>query len=242
MFKPTSRTLLKAVSLLVCLTFISGCGTQESSEPSNSQTSPKWNKTLNETDLFELKVPLEVVTAWGLKDAEKDEFYIKDYSDPNREYQDSEVVSVIPDYCMPLANLFLDSKESGADLYSYQSFISHDIFSYFAIGMRAFSSPELARSKFDEMINIKDKCQSFIPKYRSGETESEWELWSGSPLLSSNSLTWEFKDFQQANNITIVGSVIYEISTTIEDDLMKAKEIRDQAKSYFDKGILGKQR
>lgn len=226
---------------LLNIALLSGCGSKAMDKSSDSQVFTELKESLTETDLFELKVSLQDVTEWGLAGAEKDEFFIKSYSDAARPEQDFEIVSVVPEYCMPLANLILDSKASGADLFSYQSFTSDGVFSYFGVGMRVFASPELAKSKFAEMQEIIDKCGSFIPKYISGETESEWTLWSKPPTSASNSFSWENKEIEQAWSVNLVGSVIYEISVVIENNLEKSIGIRDKAKTYFDQIIESKQ-
>jgi len=238
--KSTSRAILSGISLLICLTFLSGCGTQGTAEPSSSQTSSKWNKSLNETDLFELRVPLNEVTSWGLIGAMEDEFFIKSYSDPNREYESFEVTSVVPDYCLPVATLILDSKESGAKYYSYYG-ATTDVFNYFAIGIRVYSSPELARSEFNDMYSKRDKCSSWIPKFSSGETDSEWNLGVESPSSTPDAVYWEYSKLEQAWSIGIVGATIYDLSVAIEGDLPKAINIREQAKAYFDAALKGKQ-
>jgi hypothetical protein len=240
MFKSTSRTLLKVVSLLVCLTFISGCGTQESAEPSNSQTSPKWNKTLNETDLFELKVPLTQYATWGFEEASESEFYIKSYSDPGRRYEAFEQNSATPDYCLPVVSLVHDSKASGADLFFYHS-VSKSIFNYFSIGVRVYSSPELAKSKFDAMYSVKEKCSSYITKYSSGQTNPEFNLGTESPSPSPDSVYWEYANYDQVFSIGIVGATIYSLSGSFDGELPKAIKVREQAQAYIEAALEAKQ-
>ena len=240
MFNSTTRALLKVVSLFVCITFVSGCGTQESAEPSNSQSSTNMSMGLEENDLFELKVPLNEIAKWGFVGAKEDDFIIKSYNDSKRVYADSEVVSVIPDYCLPVASLLLDSKNSGAERYSYYS-ASKDVLNYFSIGIRTYSSAELAKSKFDEMLSVKDKCGSWIPKYSSGDNGLEWNVGVESLSTTPDTVYWESPDLQEALSLGIVGAAIYEVSVSIEGDLRKAIKIREQAKNYFDNALKAKQ-
>lgn len=234
------KVKLSTISFFICLAFLTGCGTQESAKSSSSQTSSSLSKALNENDLFELRVPLQVIANWGLSGTKQDDFFIKSYSDPKREYESFEVTSVVPDYCLPVATLILDSQESGAKYYSYFA-ASTDVFNYFAIGVRAYASQELARSKFDEMYSIRSKCNSWIPKYSSGETDSEWDLGVETPSPTPDAVYWEYANSQQAWSVQIVGTAIYELSVAIDGDLPKAIKIREQAKAYFDAVLKEKQ-
>jgi hypothetical protein len=240
MNKNARMATLKSVSLLLSLALLTSCGTQESAEPSSSQTSSKWSKNLNESDLYELKVPLTKYATWGFTGASESEFYIKSYSDPGRRYEAFEQNSSTPDYCLPVASLMHDSKASGSDLFFYHS-VSTSVFNYFAIGVHVFSSPELAKSKFDAMYSIKDKCSSYITKYSSGVTNPDFILGVQSPSSSADVVFWEYANYDQVFGIGIVGATIYSISGAFDDDLPKTIKIREQANAYIEAALEGKQ-
>jgi hypothetical protein len=229
--------ILITLTVVFSLTLTS-CGSQERATESILSSA-----SLDETDLFELRVPLQEVTSWGLNGAENDEFLIKSYSDPKRENLLKEKVEVIPDYCLPFASLVLDSKESDADLYSYQSFLTQGPFNYLEVSMRVFSSPEIARGKFDSVVSVKNKCGTLIPKNASGETESEWNLWETDPFSSPVTISWESElGVKQAWSISIKQEVIYTVGVILDTDLAKAISMRKRANEFIDMSLEKTQR
>lgn len=240
MLSLVTKVILKGISLFICLTFLSGCGAQDSEETPSSKTSSKWSKNLNENDLFELKVPLTQYATWGFEGASESEFYIKSYSDPGRRYEDFEQNSATPDYCLPVSSLIHDSKASDADLFLYHS-VSTSVFNYFSINVRVYSSPELAKSKFDSMYSIKDKCSSYITKYSSGQTNPVFNLGVQSPSPSADVVYWEYANNDQVFSIGIVGATIYSLSGGFVYDLPNAIKIREQANAYIAAALERKQ-
>ena len=227
--KLTKYNLWKATNVFILILVFSLFASSCSSPKEEVSALPK----LSETNLYELKIPEHTVVSWGIAKAYNLDFYIKQYSDPNRKDISAEVTGSIPDYCLPLASLLLDSKKSGAEMLSFQSFTTKDGINYLELRMSVYPSPELARKQFLSVLSVKDKCRSLIKKDNSGDSPTDWVLWDQSPVSSPNSISWESDgDLSQSWGIGVSGGVIYQLRVILKSDLPKAIELRSKAKEY----------
>jgi hypothetical protein len=220
-----------ALGLLISV-FLTSCGTG-SNQAADDVAEVQKVTTLSETDLFEFQIAENLVETWGLKSAEKTDLTIKSYSDSKRVNQSEEVESVIPDYCLPIASLLLDSSKSGSNYLFTQIFASElNSFNYLQVQIYAFDSESLANEKFNEFLSVADKCGSWIPKYSDGGTGLEMDLLTKFSASSPDSLAWENSDYFEASGMGIVGSAIYNVSASVENNIEVAKSIRLSAQSH----------
>jgi hypothetical protein len=220
-----------ALGLLISV-FLTSCGVGSNQAADDLGEVQKVN-ALSETDLFEFQIAENLVETWGLKSAEKKDLTIKSYSDSKRANQSYEVVSVIPDYCLPVASLLLDSSKSGSNYLFTQNFASEfNISNYLQVQIYAFDSESLAKEKFNKFLSVADKCGSWIPKYSDGVTGLEMDLFTKFSASDPDSLEWENSDYFEACGLGIFGSAIYIVSASVEKNIEVAKSIRLSAQSH----------
>ena len=237
--------LIKHMSVLVfgmvLALLLSSCGNSSDSSEKNAVTGQS-NAGFSETELFRFQVTEKLVEEWGFKNSEKDEFSIKSYSDPERNDSSDEVVSVIPKECLAVASLLLDSKESGSSYVSSLSFgTKTNASNALSVRIMAYDSKQLASSAFSAFLSRKDDCGSWIPKYRSGDTGLEMDLWNKLSTPNSKSAAWENSEYSEAAALTLVGSAIFDVYVSIENDVDQAMAVREAAVAYFGEMLRTKQ-
>ena len=238
--------LMKPISIVIFGTIagllLSSCGNNTEVSASSSSTVQQ-DGGLSETDLFKSQVTENSVEEWGFKSPEKDSFFIKSYSDPNRNYKSDELASVIPEECLEVATLLQDSEKSQAKLLSSLNFKDKTNSSNaIQIKVMAFESEKLASSRFNELLSKKDNCGSWIPKYQSGDTGLEMDLWKKTSTSNSKYLAWENSTYSEASALGLVGSAIYDIYVSIENDLNRARTVREAAVLEFEEVLKNLQR
>lgn len=217
-------------AILSCFALAS-CSTSSTDQGEDSSKLAE-SEGLSESDLFKIQISDDTIQQWGLINHEERIFFIKAYSDEKRNYQSQEVESVIPDYCMPVASLLSDTKKSEAKYFLQQSLNSTENFDYFGIEVKAFESASLARDKFDLLVANSDKCGAWLPKYTSGETGIELDLWEKLSTKTPDYIAWENEKYDEAGSVGLVGSTVYVISVSVDGRMEKSKSVRETANTY----------
>lgn len=218
-----SRSFLLVVVLLAMT--LSGCG-ESKAKISNSETG------LSESVLFESSLSKTIVNSFGFPKVNYDTVWIKEYSDPNREGIEKEIIEVTPDYCMPVASLYSDSPNSGALLLLNQSMDDSPLDSNLTLAVRTYADAGSAKDHFDLLVRNADRCGTWIPKDESGETGLSMDLWERPDSIEESTLAWSNGVYSEAGITGVVGSVIYDVYVRMDGKLSKAKDVAKKTANY----------
>jgi hypothetical protein len=156
--------MLRAGILFSVILLLSGCtnADQKDEVSALSEGESKWS----ETALYDLKITDGDATSWGFLNPKQDLLSTKTYASPNRYAIESELLSVVPEYCTPVALILEGGKGSGAEYWFYQIFSTNDSrFAILQIQVQTYPAIGVAKKKFDEFLKLMDKCGAYIPTY-----------------------------------------------------------------------------
>ena len=203
----TRNSWLKACSIFLIPILISSCGQSRSSQVQDTNSTKIWT----EDEVFQQAIDLSIVKSWGYFDnSYSDKTEIINFGN-QKNTETSELISVKPIDCTPLAVLLEDSADSGAKYLLKQYHANGEVLASQSMIFKifAYESEDKSKKAFEAVKPIASRCGNYIAK-RTNDVLSQ-DLWQEATIVNENLIEAFNLEFDEANALGRVGSAIYYI-------------------------------
>lgn len=227
------KSWLKLISFFLIAFLVSSCGQSGSIQEQNSDSMKIWT----EDEVFQQVIDLSVVKGWGYFDnSYSDKTEIVNFVN-NKDTQTSELISVNPNNCTPLAVLLEDSPDSGAMYLLKQNHSDSDAFPSQSMIFRIFAYESEIKSKkaFEAVKPIASSCGNYIAKY-TNEVYSR-DLWQEATFVNDDLIQAFNSEYDEVNALGRVGSAIFYIYFLNYEKMEKSKSDLEKAITIVTKNL-----
>jgi hypothetical protein len=227
------RTWYRSSSILLIAILVSACGQSGSSQEQSTDSNKTWSKD----EVFQQAIDLSTVKEWGYFDnSYSDKTEVVDFEN-DKNIGTSQLVSVKPVDCLPLAVLLEDSPDSGAKYLLKQNHSDSDTFPSQSMIFRVFvyDSEEKSKKAFEAVKPIATKCGNYIAN-RSDEIFSR-DLWQEANLINDDLIEAVNSEYDEVNALGRVGSAIYYIYFLNFEKMEKSKSDLEKAITIVTKNL-----
>ncbi len=228
------QSRIKLIVGVLIVVFLTGCSNSVSSQV-------EMEAGLSENELFQSSLSKTLVQSFGFPVIKYDNIVIKEYSDPNRSDIKNEVIKVVPDFCLPVASLLSDSKESGALFSLVQTMDDESLDSNLTLTVKTFLNEIAARNAFDEFLSNADRCGTWIPTYKFGDIGISMDLWEKPVFKDRNMFGWANSVYSESGVVGISGSAIYDAYVKMDGRTLESKEIVKKIAKHVQKTLISLQ-
>jgi hypothetical protein len=228
--------ILKVILTTACIFLLSSCNsnTPLNTNGTSSSDAFEWN----ESSVFRAALSEDTTSNWGFQQSEEMnlEIIVADFEDPYRITIEDEVDSTIPAECIDIASLVSTSKKSGAQFYlsqSYSEFNNRTL----QITIYAFSSEKAAKKQFAKFLNKAPQCGYYIPVWANGQKAIPMDLWKNLGPQDPNNFKVSNKLYNEASALGVVGSAIYNIYVSVENNSELAIKISEEIEPELQKHL-----
>jgi hypothetical protein len=218
---------LTQISVLLLLFAVVGCGTSQDSNGITNANSTSETRSWTREDVFNQSLDITKIKEWGYYGNATEEIQITDYNEINRS-QLKDLIGVKPTECLPLAALIENAPQSEAE-YSLRQDHKDSSFPDKAMTYQVFfyESATKAVNVFDSVKNIVKQCGTYTANYLA-DTYSQ-DLWSSAEISEAGLIRAYNPEYDEANAIGQVGSVIFTLYFLDFEDLIDAKSTLEEA-------------
>jgi hypothetical protein len=216
---------LKTLTIASVALLLSSCSNSENSQKQIDDSNTNWSTD----DVFQQAIGLETVKSWGYFDnSSSDKTEIVDFKE-SAELIDSQLQSVKPSECLPLAVLLEDSPDSGARFMLKQNHSDSDVFPSKSMMFRifAYDSEDQAKKVFEAAKSLANKCGNYMAQFKD-EVYTR-DLWDGAQEVGDNLVQAFNSEYDEANALGREGSAIYYLYFLNFEKMEKSKSDLQQA-------------
>ena len=227
------KSWLKLISFFLIAFLVSSCGQSGSSQEQNSDSMKIWT----EDEVFQQVIDLSVVKGWGYFDnSYSDKTEIVNFVN-NKDTKTSELISINPNNCTPLAVLLEDSPDSGAMYLLKQNHSDSDALPSQSMIFRIFAYESEIESKkaFEAVKPIASTCGNYIAKH-TNEVYSR-DLWQEATFVNDDLIQAFNSEYDEANALGRVGSAIFYIYFLNYEKMEKSKGDLEKAITIVTKNL-----
>ena len=223
----------RASSIFLITILVSACG--QSGSPQEQSTDS--NKTWSEDEVFQQAIDLSIVKEWGYFDnSYSDKTEVVDFEN-GKNIGTSQLVSVKPVDCLPLAVLLEDSPDSGVKYLLKQNHSDSDALPSQSMIFRIFAYESEIESKkaFEAVKPIASTCGNYIAKH-TNEVYSR-DLWQEAIFVNDDLIQAFNSEYDEANALGRVGSAIFYIYFLNYEKMEKSKSDLEKAITIVTKNL-----
>jgi hypothetical protein len=221
----TKVTWHKTLNIIFITLLISSCSKSENSQKQVDDTSKIWSSG----EVFQQAIGIETVKSWGYFDNSfSDKTEIVNFKESIK-LNNSQLQSVKPLECLPLAVLLEDSPDSGATFMLKQNHSDSDVLPSKSMMFRifAYDSENEAKQVFEDAKSLANNCGNYMAQYKD-EVYTR-DLWKSAELVDDNLIRAFNSEYDEANALGREGSAIYYFYFLNFEKMEKSKSDLEEA-------------